>query len=833
MQVIERRISFNGGEISPWTDPRLDLSKYGMSCRTCENMRPTVYGGAFSRAGTIYIAEQESMASIGRVVPFEFSATTNLALVFSDELMRPWTTGTTPAIPQVTSAEADIWTVATGYAKGAFVRNLAGPFVGIWYCTAAHTSSGVGFSVDHALGRWEQTTDFKLPTPYQPDELAELQFAQINDLVHITHPDHAPQVMSRYGNADWTLADLDLEYPPLRDQNRTTVTITANAVTGSVTLLATGNIFNILHIGSRWVIKHRRDEPSEELAITAAVGTASPELFVLGAWSCSLVAGDGTGNWDVTAIVERSTDKSNWETIRTLSGSRQDQSGLITGTELEPAWLRIKKTTEAGTLPTNGKFKIEAVDPDHTGIVEITGYASAVQVTATVLFELGGTSSTERWSEAAWSDYRGWPRSVCIHDSRLFFGGNAAQPQTVWGSVIDDFGNFLTGADDDQALIFTLNQRANAIQWLVSQGELLIGTAGAEGPLGGRDSDKTITPSNAKAGKFTQTGSKFIQAVAAQDAVIFVQRSGRKLHEMAFTFESDGYKANDLTLLAEHVADTPVVGIALQKNPEPVLWAVTSGGVLLGLTYERSQTVAGWCRYVTDGAFESVAVVGGDGEEDEIWVTVRRTVDGNTVRYLERFQPTRWRLLKDATGDAMIENQSLVCCVDSAVIYDGAATDTITGLDHLEGLEVAVLQDGIPMDENPTVTGGEITLEFEATVVIVGIPFTATLEPTYFETGDPGSQSKIAWKNVNKVVVEFWKSLGCECSANGGETWEDFQFTEQGALMDQAQPLFSGIKEARPDCRSVRQLGVKLRQTQPLPLNVLSMHVHHEMNAMS
>ncbi len=834
MQIIERRISFNGGEISPWTDPRLDLAKYGMACRTCENMRPTVYGGAFSRAGTVYIAAQETPGSIGRVVPFEFSATTNLVLVFSNLLMRPWTTGTTPAIPQVTSAESTIWTISTAYVKGDFVRNLAGTYAGTWYCTASHTSSGTDFGIDLGLGRWEQTTDFKIPTPWTADQLAELQFAQLNDRVYITHPSHAPRVLSRVGNADWTLEELALDYPPTRDQNITATTITPSATTGTTTLTATTGIFSLSHIGSRWIIKHRRDEPSVDLAVTATVGDTSAALFVLGSWSCSLVAGDGTGNWDVTAIVERSTDKTTWETIRTLAGSRQDQSGLITGTELEPAWLRIKKTTEDGSLPTNGKFKLEAVNPDHVGIVQITGFTSATSATATVLFELGDTTATKRWEEASWSDYRGWPRSVCIHETRLMFGGNAAQPQTVWGSVIDDFGNFLTGADDDSALIFTLaNQQANAIQWLVSQDSLLIGTAGAEGPLGSRDGDKTLTPSNTKAGRFTQTGSKFIQAAAAQDAVIFVQRSGRKLHEMAFTFESDGYKANDLTLLAEHIADTPVIGIALQKNPEPVLWAVTSGGVLLGLTYERSQSVAGWCRFTTDGYFESVAVVGGDGEDDEIWVTVRRTIDGSTVRYVERFQPGRWRLLKDATGDAMVENQSLICCTDSSVIYAGSATDTITGLDHLEGEAVAVLQDGIPMESNPTVTGGQITLEFEASKVIVGLPFTATLEPTYMETGDPGSTSKIAWKNTNKVTAEFWKSLGCEVSANAGETWEKFRFIPQGADMDTAIPLFSGILDARPECRSTRQLGIRLRQTQPLPLNILSLHIHHEMNAMS
>lgn len=820
-QIIERRISFNGGEISPWTDPRLDLEKYRTSCRTLENFRPTLYGGAFSRPGTIFIAEQDNPATPARVVPFEFSATTNLVLVFSDQLLRVWTTGATPAIPQVDNdSVAGIWATTTVYTKGQFIRNVAPP-LGIYYCEETHTSGT--FTTDLSAGKWTLTTDFKIPTPWADDDVAALQFEQINDRVFISHPDHPPHVLSRLANNQWTLEELDLEYPPTRDENITATTITANAVTGSVTLTASAALFDLDHVGSRWIILHRRDQPSVELDVDSAVNATSSALFVLGEWSCALVAGDGTGNWDVTAIVERSTDKSTWETIRTISGSRQDQSGLITGTEIDPVWLRIKKTVEEGSPPTNGNWKLQAVDPDHHGIVQITGYTSATVATATVLFELGNTTATKKWREASWSNFRGWPRSVCIHESRLFFAGNEAQPQTLWASVIDDFGNFRTGSEDDLGLAFTLaGQKANAIQWMVSQDSLIVGTAGAEGPIGARQSDTTLTPSNAKVGRFTQTGSAHIRAIPVQDAVIFVQRSRRKLWEFAFAFESDGYKANDLTLLAEHITDGGITSISLQKNPETVLWAVTGDGTLLGLSYDRAQNVSGWCRYVTDGTFESVAVVGGEGEEDEIWVTVARTVGASTVRYLERFQPDRVRLIKD--GDA-----ASVVSADSAVLYDGTATTTITGLDHLEGEIVTVLADGAPVGLH-TVVSGEIELDEEASVVVAGLPFTATLEPTFLETGDPGSVSKIAWKRIHRVECELWQSLGGQVSADAGANWESLQYLDQGSLMDTALPLVSGYRTAHVESKSERQASVRIRQTQPLPLNLLSLHIRHEMN---
>jgi hypothetical protein len=831
MQVIERRISFNGGEWSPWADARLDLDRYRSSCRTLENMRPTPYGGAFSRPGLVYIRGQDNAGFAGRVVPFEFSADTSLVLLFTDRLMRPFTTGASPAIPQVTTAEATIWTTGSAFNPGDWIRVLPGDT--IYYCLVAHTSTA--FATDLANGRWQATTDCKIPTPYAADEIAELQFAQLNDRIYIAHPAHQPRVLSRHANNRWTLDLLELEFPPLRDENITGNNLTASAVTGSsINITSNFGIFTAAHVGSRWLIKHRRVKPYEVVSVTAAVDVPSGPLMVLGSWSCAVAAGDGTNQWQMTATVERSTDKVTWETIRTLSIDRQNQSALITGTELEPCWLRVKKTfTDGSGFPSNGNWKLEAVDPDHYGLVEITGYSSGTSVTAKALFELGGLSSTPRYAEAAWSNHRGWPRAVCIHDQRLVFGGSAAQPQHVWASIIDDFGNFRTGANDDLGItLYNANQKSNAIQWLVSRGDLIIGTAGAEGPLERLDAAKSITPTNVKFGRFTQIGSRHVQAIAAQDAVLFVSRNGRKVWELAFAFESDGYKANDLTLLAEHITDEAITGIALQKNPETVLWCVTASGELLGLLYERNQEVAGWFRYLTAGAFESVAVVPGTGEADEVWVTVRRTIDGSTVRYLERFQPDRMRLLKDAEGSAMLAQQALVCSADAAVIRSGAATDTVTGLTHLEGATVCLLADGAPQ-ENKTVSGGQITLDAPASTVIVGLPYTCTLSPTWFETGDPATVSKVAWKCISKVSVHLWRTLGCEIGTQGSDTWESLPFTPQGVAMDQALPLFTGLKEARVSSSSEQQAAVIIRQTQPLPLNVLALHTLHEMNGVS
>lgn len=814
---IERRISFNGGEVSPWIEPRIDLEKYRSSARRMENFRPATYGGAFSRPGTLFVAPQPDESHAARLVAFEFSATTTMMLVFTAGEFTVYTTGEDPQRPvmDVNSVDSE-WTGGVTYEAGHWIESISG----LYYCTQTHVSTTL--LTDIAAGKWVSATLFKRATPYTAEELRELQFQQINDLIYVTHPQHAPRVISRLANNKWTITRLVPEWPALRDENVTDTTVMADALTGAgITLTSPEPIFTPGHAGSRWVIKHRRESPYVTLDLSAAVDDFTAPLFVLGDWSLTVYSGQGTGDWEASAVVERAESEAGpWETVRTLPANRTDRSGIITGTELDPCYLRVLMRSKDGTTPTRGKYTLEAVDPYHYGIVEITSADPGMTTaTADVIFPLGSTGPTKYWSEAAWSDHRGWPRSVCIHEQRLMFGGNAAQPQTVWGSIVDDFHNFRLGSDDDMGLALTFaGQKANAIQWMVSQGTLILGTSGAEGPIGSPDAEKTLTPANARAGKFTNTGSAFIQAIPVQDTVIFIQRNGRKAWEFSFVFESDGYKSQDLTLLAEHITDGRIVEVALQRYPEPVVWCVDSGGQLLGLAYERNQNIAGWFRYVTEGAYESVAVVSGSGEEDQVWVTVRR----GGRRFIERFQPDRVRLLKDAA-------QARICSADAAVIYQGTPTTLIGGLDHLEGRSVCVLADGAPL-ANRTVTGGQITLGAPASTVIAGLPFTCYLQPSYLETADPNSLSKVAWKNLHRVDLELWRSLGCSVSANGGETWERIEFLHQGTAMDGPLPLYSGYKMVACDSSSARQVSPLIRQTQPLPLNVLSLHLWHEMN---
>lgn len=844
--LIDRRLSFNGGELSPWiAPPRVDLEKYRSGCSTMRNFRPNVYGGAFRRPGTLFLGPAKSADKKVRLKDFEFSVTTTLTLEFGDFYIRFWTTGENPALVEDPN-------------------NPGNPY--------------------------------EVVTPYPASVLFELQFAQINDLVFISHGSYRQRILTRLANNDWSITPMKEEWPATLDDNITMITM---AVTGgespatepawvsgtsytvgqrvsylgvnyrciqniggtyvarylppgsyqswktfwtpiyasvtfgigtTVGLQASQPFFDAGHAGSTFVIKHRRDDPTTKIALNATAGTVSDPTFVLGSWAVKIAVNTG-GSWEVLAAVERSFDGVTYETIRTVT-STGVESDQVTGTELEPAFLRLKILTTTGSPPSDASLIIEPDDSYHYGLLYITSVTDSDTAVARVVFPPYDNSATRNWNEPAWSDYRGFPRAVTIHENRIMWGGSRYRPQNVWGSVIDDYFNYRTGSEDDAGLAFRLaSDAANGIQWMISQDSLIIGTTGSEWTVGTRETQSALTPSSIAAKRSTTYGSELIQAVLVSDAVLFVQRSGKKIREFIFTFQEDGYTAQDLTLLSEHITDSGIIQIAVQKNPETIVWCITGNGDLIGVVYERGQNVAGWFRYDTGVSgtsrdyFESVSVVSGQGEEDEVWVSVRRLIDGQTVRYIERFQPDLMRKIRD--GD-----QAGVCYVDSAIIVSSPGMTTVSGLDHLDGRQVSVLSNGSP-ENDKTVISGSITLAFEADTAVVGIPFESLLVPTALETNDPASVTRYSKKKICDVVLQLWKSSSFQTSACNGEEWSPVDFRKPNDLMDVPVPLFTGAFEPQNlSSRSEREANIAFRCIQPLPLFILSAYIKYDVNAM-
>jgi len=595
---IKSLLSFNAGEWSPKLDARIDLKKYDSACLQLQNFTLLPYGGAVRRPGTQYIAEVKDSTKATRLVDFEFSTTTTFTIEMGDLYMRFFSNG---------------------------VQVLSGG------------------------------SPYEIVTVFTESELFEVKKVQINDIMYMVHPDHPVQKLTRLADDNWTIAEVVFDEPALLDENITTTTLDCSATTGTgKTLTSSVAQFYPGHVGSYWQVRHLRDGSSVERALTSD-GSTSSTFKVKGEWNLRTY-----GYWRGTVDLERSVDAgATWSVIRQFLGE-WDRNVDAEGDEDDEVYLRVTMSNHSSTgIPTgateDGRVVLEAVDAFVGGIVKVTavptGAGPFTTCTVDVIDDLEDTVATIYWSEGAWSDYRGHPRAATIFEQRMIYAGTGqdkGNPQTFWGSVTGDYENFRMGTEDADGFSYTLGaQEANAILWMVAQNQLIIGTTGGEWMATGGVSGEPITPTAVQVRRQSTYGSADIQGRVINEVVMFLQRNGRKMREMAFSFERDGYISPDMTLLAEHITKGGVVQMAYQQQPDSIVWCVTGDGNLIGMTYERSQEVVGWHRHVTDGTIESVSTVYGSGN-DEIWLIVNRTIGGATKRYVERFNPTEWTNKEDA-----------------------------------------------------------------------------------------------------------------------------------------------------------------------------------------
>jgi len=297
---------------------------------------------------------------------------------------------------------------------------------------------------------------------------------------------------------------------------------------------------------------------------------------------------------------------------------------------------------------------------------------------------------------------------------------------------------------------------------------------------------------------------------------LFVERGARKVNELAYQWEADRFVTADMTRLAEHISEGGIAEVALQKRPETILWCITGDGNLIGLTYLREEEVVCWHRHVTDGSFESVAVIPGD-EEDEVWFVVNRTIGGTTKRYVERMK--EWSTV-NGSGD--IEDAFLVDC---GLTYDSTATTTITGLDHLEGETVSILADGATHPDR-VVSGGSITLNRSASVVQVGLPYTSTLKPMKIPQGTLGFGSV---KRISHGAINFYETGYAEHGSNSSDM-QYITFREATDDMDAPPPLFTGVKAVNFPGGYEQEGNFIIESAKPLPLTVLSINLLAEVS---
>ncbi len=344
-----------------------------------------------------------------------------------------------------------------------------------------------------------------------------------------------------------------------------------------------------------------------------------------------------------------------------------------------------------------------------------------------------------------------YPGAVSYFEQRRCFAGTLDQPQHIWMTRSGTETNMsfsLPLTDDDRISFRVAAREANTIRHIVPLTQLLLLTSSAEWRVTSVNND-AITPRSISVSPQSYVGASNVQPVIINNTLIYGSARGGHVRELAYKWQASGFVTGDLSLRAPHLFDgKDILDMTYVKAPIPVVWFVSSDGTLLGLTYVPEQQIGSWHRHDTKGGrFESIAAVA-EGHEDALYAVVRREINGQCRRYVERMEPRAF------------EDQADAFFVDSGMTYKGAPVTQLSGLDHLEGKEVAILADGA-VHPHRTVVGGAITLEVEASTVQVGLPITGELQTLPLAIGlQDGSFGQGRFKNVNKVWLRVYRSSG-------------------------------------------------------------------------
>ena len=586
----------------------------------------------------------------------------------------------------------------------------------------------------------EAAGELSLPTTWTETDLPYVRYDTSADVVFVACQGHPQKKIERRSATSWSIVDyivLDGPFPSAPGNDA--FQITASAYEGDVTLTANKAFFTQDHVGSLLRLFHNGQTRQVDLnkgdtwsrpirvsGISANAGTmftgSNDRVFAINL----------TGTWVGTVTVERTYDPdglSNW--VKYLTYTTNGLRGIDDGMNNVVAWYRVgfqaadytSGTVSIGVTYNGGGgagiARIRTVPNSTTANAEVLDYINSDGVHAGYFANHGPCSDyrLSEWSAAA----KGYPSSVTLHEGRLWWSG----ANKIWGSVSDAYQSFDYEKTGDAAPISRSIGKGPVAHtnFLLSFSRLAMGTDSGIVTARSSSFDEPLTPTAFNLKYSTNQGAAPLRALQVDNHGVFVQRSNRRVYLLSFQAQTADFVPIDLTRLNLDIGIPGFVDLTVQRQPDTRLLFVRGDGKLAVLLFDEQDDVQAWWRIETDGVIENVAVLPGQ-LEDEVYVVVARTIGGVTKRFLEKFAR-----LDECKGGATSK------LADSHVVYSGAPTTVLAGLDHLEGKAVVVWGDGkeIGFDQNNpatvatyTVASGKIVLPTAVSNAVTGLPYTAT-----------------------------------------------------------------------------------------------------------
>lgn len=567
--------------------------------------------------------------------------------------------------------------------------------------------------------------DMEITTPWTTADLDLIRWTQSGDVIFCAADGYQQRRIERQASRSWGVVKYETEDGPFRIDNTSTTTLTPSAQTGDITLTASANLFKSTNVGSLYRIASVGQKVTRSVT---AEGQFSNSIRVVGVDNSRVFTIDISGTWSATVTLQRSIgEEGNWTDVTTYT-TNQSAVSFDDSLDNQIVYYRIGVDTgdyTSGTAVCSLTYSGGSI----TGVVRATGFTSATQMSAAVLRDLGQTTASAEWAESVWSDRRGWPSSVDLHEGRLWWAGK----DKIIGSVSDAFESFDDETEGDAGPINrSIGQGpVDDIRWLAGRQRLLIGGEAAEHSARSSSFDEPLTPTNFSVKEASNQGSANVPAVKVDSRVVYVQKSSFKAYELAFNPDIYDYSSSDLAKIVPDIGNPGFIRIVVQRQPDTRIHFIRSDGTVAVLLFNPTEELLCWVEVEIGGSgiVEDAVVLPGS-EEDKVYYVVKRTVNSQTKRYLEC-----WAMESECVGGSLNKQ------ADSFKIISQASSATVTGLDHLEGKSVVVWSSGKCLDDASgniaafTVSSGSITCtdggsSHAVTSAIVGLPYTAQYKST-------------------------------------------------------------------------------------------------------
>ena len=657
--------SFAGGELSPEMFGRIDDVKFQTGAAKMRNFIATPQGPAENRPGTAFVAETKDSTKRARLIPFTYSTTQTMVLEVGDQYIRFHTQGAT-----LQAGSPAAYNGATAYVIGDLVSSGGTNY----YCIAPTT----GNAPPNATYWYPlPSSAYEIPTPYLEADIPTIHYVQSADVLTLVHPNYAPHELRRLGATTWTLSTISFVAPVAVPGTPTVTASRGDAL--NITGITQANPGVITTVGNHGFAVgdsiYVNGGTMTQLAgfylvnSVPAANTLSVKAYDTGvpvnttsytAWTSGgfVQFGDKSLDFDnyyvVTAIAQNAVD----ESAASPSGNVINNLNAI-GAKNTISWSAV-----SGALRYN-------IYKRQSGLYGYIGQTASTSFDDdNIAPDMGITPPIVETPFVGAGNY---PRAVSYFEQRRIFAGTNNAPQTMWmtrSGTESDLSYTLPSKDSDRINIRVAAREANTINHIVPLTQLLLLTSAAEWRVSPVNSD-VLTPSTISVRPQSYIGANDVQPEIVNNTVVYCAARGGHVRELGYSWQASGFVTGDLSIRAAHLFDDlDITDMCYSKAPQPILWFVSSNGNLLGLTYMPEQQIGAWHQHDTDGLFESTTAVA-EGSEDRVYVIVKRTIGGNTKRYVERM------------ASRQITTLDRCFFVDCGLTYDGnnatATTVTVSG----------------------------------------------------------------------------------------------------------------------------------------------------------